>query len=145
MLSAAWPALRALAEGAPSREVCGLLVRPPGGEVEVWPLTNAALDPGRAFAVAPVELLAALRRLDAAGGELLAVFHSHPFGGATLSAEDLRQAVIDGIPVLPGVAQVVVALEQGRAVEVRVHRWTDDHYEGSTGWRLEESARGPSH
>ena len=40
----------------------------------------------------------------------------------------------DGAPVLPGVAQLVVALEQGRATSLKVHRWTGSGFEASEPW-----------
>jgi proteasome lid subunit RPN8/RPN11 len=135
LADAGWPLPRlvALAEGSPAAEVCGLLVRV-GERVEPWPMDNAAADPARAFALAPRDLLAALRRLDAEGGQLVAVYHSHLAGGADLSARDLAGAVVEGRPLLPGAAQLVVALDRGRAASVRVHRWTGSAFEASELW-----------
>lgn len=134
-LAAAAPRLAALAEADPDQEACGLVVGgPSGGQVEPWPLQNRAPDPRRAFLLGPAELLAALRRLDAEGRVLLAVYHSHPAGGAELSQQDLAGALVDGAPLLGGVAQVVVALERGRAVRVRAHRWRDVRYVGDDLW-----------
>lgn len=132
-LAAAAPRLVALAEAAPDLEVCGLLVDGPGG-VEAWPMPNRAADPARAFALGPADLLDALRRLEGEGRALLAVFHSHPGGGPELSARDLDGALVDGTPLLGGVAQVVVALEAGRACTVRAHRWTEGRYAGVDLW-----------
>ena len=126
--------LAALAEAAPEREVCGLVVGDPAGLAEVWPLTNAAPDPRRAFALGPQDLLEALRRLEREGRTLLAVYHSHPSGGADLSALDLANALSDGTPLLEGVAQVVVALQGGKASTVRAHRWMDGRYRGRDLW-----------
>ncbi len=129
--------LAALAEAEPGREACGLVVsasRDLPGDPEAWPVPNAAPDPRRAFALAPEALLGALRRLEAEGRVLLAVYHSHPGGGADLSARDLDGALCEGLPVLEGVAQVVVALEGGRACTVRAHRWADGRYRGTDLW-----------
>jgi proteasome lid subunit RPN8/RPN11 len=130
-----WPLVRlaALAEGSPAEEICGLLVRLPG-EVTPWPVRNVAAAPATAFELDPQELLAALRRLDREGGELLAVYHSHPAGGADLSPRDLAGALVDGSPLLPGVAQLVVALGQGRAERIRIHRWRGAEYVASEPW-----------
>jgi proteasome lid subunit RPN8/RPN11 len=133
-LSAVASRLAALAEADAAREVCGLVVAGEGGPAEVWPLENAAADPRRAFAIAPADLLRALRRLEAEGRRLLAVYHSHPEGGAGLSARDLDQALVDGEPLLGGVAQVVIALRDGRACTVRAHRWTGGRFEGEDLW-----------
>jgi len=131
------PRLVALAEGDATREVCGLVVGFPGG-VEPWPFENRATDPRRAFALGPSDLLVALRRLEGEGRALLAVYHSHPSGGADLSRRDVDQALADGAPLLGGVAQLVVALERGRAVRVRAHRWKGDHFEGEDLWTPEQ-------
>jgi len=133
-LAAVAPALVALAEAEPGREVCGLVVSSPVGPPEPWPLPNEAARPERAYQVAPEAMLAALRRLDAEGRALLAVFHSHPAGGADLSRSDLGAALVDGRPLLEGVAQIVVSLEAGRAVKVRAHRWTNHQFEGDDLW-----------
>lgn len=130
-----WPLgrLAALAEGSPEAEVCGLLVSL-GEEVSPWPMRNVAAAPATAFELDPRELLAALRRLDREGGELLAVYHSHLAGGADLSTRDLAGALAGGSPVLPGVAQLVVALEQGRADRIGVHRWSGTRFVASEPW-----------
>ncbi len=131
-----WPIARlvALAEASPAEEVCGLLVSGTGGEVEPWPFTNVSATPASAFEFEPRELLGALRRLDEAGGRLVAVYHSHLAGGAGLSPRDVAGALVDGAPVLPGAAQVVVALEGGRARRIRAHRWTGQGFEPSDLW-----------
>lgn len=133
-LLAVAPILAGLAEAAPDREVCGLVVTGPGGAPEAWPVPNRAGDPRRGFALGPEELLRALQRLDEEGRVLLAVYHSHPAGGAELSARDLDGALAGGAPVLEGVAQVVVALEGGRAATVRAHRWLGSRYQGVDLW-----------
>jgi proteasome lid subunit RPN8/RPN11 len=127
--------LAALAEASPGRETCGLVLDWGECAWEVRPLANAAGDPARAYALAPADLLAALRELDGRGGRLAAVFHSHPSGGADLSRRDLEAALCDGRPLLDGVAQVVVALSDGRAEAVRVHRWDGRRYAGRDLWR----------
>jgi proteasome lid subunit RPN8/RPN11 len=128
------PRLVELAERDPGREVCGLVVTLPSSGAEAWPLPNRAAHPGRAFRLGPAEVLAALRRLEAEGRALLAVYHSHPAGGPDLSARDLAEAVVDGKPLLQGVLQVVIALDGGRATRVRAHRWTGQRYEAIDHW-----------
>jgi proteasome lid subunit RPN8/RPN11 len=123
-----------MAEGSPGAEVCGLLVSAAGGEVEPWPLTNVSAEPATGFVLEPRGLLGALRRLDESGGRLIAVYHSHLAGGAGLSPRDLAGALVDGAPVLPGVAQVVVAMEGGRARRIRTHRWTGQGFEPADVW-----------
>ena len=126
--------LAALAEAEPHREICGLVEVGPDGTPRVVPLANRAAEPDAAFALDPGDVLAALRRADGGGGAVLAVYHSHPRGGAGLSARDLDQALADGKPLLPGVGQVVVALLDGRAERVRWHRWEGGRYRPSDLW-----------
>jgi proteasome lid subunit RPN8/RPN11 len=126
-----WPVARlvALAEASPGAEVCGLLVRDGRGEVVAWPMVNVAPTPATAFEVDPAGLLAALRWLQAEGADAVAVYHSHLAGGLDLSARDLEGALADGVPVLPGAAQLVVALQGGRARGVRAHLWSGRAFE----------------
>lgn len=116
------PALAAEAEAAPGREVCGFVLAE-GGRCRLDPARNVAVDPARRFEIAPRDLFALHRRLREGGLVLCAVYHSHPEGGAGLSAAD-REAMLleDGTPVLPGIDQLVIGLRQGRAEEARVHR-----------------------
>jgi len=134
LLEAVAPTLAALAEAEPGQEICGLVVARADGQPEAWPLRNAAPDPRRAFALDPSDLLVALRRLDGEGLALLAVYHSHPEGGAELSARDLDGALANGAPLLGGVAQLVVALRAGRASTVRAHRWALGRFQGMDLW-----------
>ena len=136
-----WPLARlvALAEGSPAGEVCGLLVRGADGQVEAWPIDNASGSPATTFELEPRRLLEALRRLDELGWQVGAVYHSHLAGGAGLSARDLAGALIDGVPLLGGVAQVVVALRGGQATVVRVHRWNGLTYEPADLWSRQPS------
>lgn len=135
-LGAGWPLPRlvALAEAAPAEEVCGLLVRSPGGEVAAWPIANASPTPATAFELEPNGLLLAMQRLDETGGEVVAIYHSHLAGGAGLSTRDLDGALAGGAPFLGGVAQLVVALEGGRVTAIRAHRWTGHAFEASDVW-----------
>lgn len=128
------PALAALAEADPGREACGLVVATGAGVVEPWPFRNAAADPARHFLLAPAEVLAALRRLDATDGAILAVYHAHLEGGGGLSRADLDAALVDGRPLLEGVAQLVVALSRGEAQVVRCHRWDGRGYVSCDLW-----------
>jgi len=124
-----------MAEAEPGREICGLVEAGPGGAPRLRPLANQAPDPASAFELAPGDVLAAVRRLEREGGVLLAVYHSHPRGGAGLSARDLDQALCHGQPLLPGVDQLVVGLRGGRSERVCRHRWDGGRYRASDLWR----------
>ncbi len=116
----AWQAMRAHAAGSRD-EVCGALFGPPGGNAtRCAPLPNVAPDPRRTFVVDDGAHLAALRRADQDGLVQRALYHSHPDGSVELSAADRRGlAFADGLPRLPGVVMIVVAVRIGCAVDVR--------------------------
>lgn len=134
-LAALAAALAREAERDPSRECCGLVIADPTGGLRHQPVANVAASPASAFELCPAALLSTLRRLDGGGERLVAVYHSHLFGGPGLSRRDLEAALVDGWPLLAGVEQVVIALQGGRAVEVRAHAWDGSAYAGRTVWR----------
>lgn len=111
-----------LAEGQPSREVCGFVVRRGAGAVEVRELANVAAPAAAAFELDPAEELRLLEGLASEGGEVLAIFHSHLDAPATPSPSDVAGAFSDGVPLWPGVEHVIVSLRAGRAAEVRRYR-----------------------
>jgi len=117
----------ALAEASPDREICGFILEGPAGQ-EVAPAPNVAMDPGRGFLVAPETLLALLRGAEASGRRLVALYHSHPSGGARLSSRDLAELIVDGHPTLPGVELWVVSLEGGKARELLSFSWNGEGY-----------------
>ncbi|MBY0227678.1 MAG: M67 family metallopeptidase [Gemmataceae bacterium] len=89
-------------------ECCGLLA---GKKGEAWraeayhPLVNSLASPVE-YASEPRSMLAALRAIDAAGQELLAVCHSHPTSAPVPSRKDLdRNPFEDSVPhVILGLA-----------------------------------------
>jgi proteasome lid subunit RPN8/RPN11 len=89
----------------------------------VAPLRNVAERPRERFLVDPAAHLALSRRLRAESGRIVAAFHSHVDGPARLSDEDLREALADGEPVLPGVDLIVVGVRSGIIQEIRVFGW----------------------
>jgi proteasome lid subunit RPN8/RPN11 len=124
-LAALLPALAALAEVEPDREVCGFVLRDAERGFTVLPARNSASDPARRFEVDPRDLFAVHRRSREGGPAVAAVYHSHPRGGGgALSAADRAALLLeDGGPLLPGVALIVVGMGGERAEEVRVHCW----------------------
>jgi proteasome lid subunit RPN8/RPN11 len=120
-------------------EGCGVLLAGEGG-IRMVPLSNAqarhhARDPAdfpqdarRAFVFEPRDWLGVLRSADASGERVLAVFHSHPDGPARFSTEDRRLAAPDGIPLLPGVAHLVVALRAGHPTGAAWALWKDGDF-----------------
>jgi proteasome lid subunit RPN8/RPN11 len=120
--------LAAVAEASPVTEVCGFAVERADGLAELWPVPNTAADPRHAFRMDPAEVLRALRLADQEGRRLLALYHSHPSGGSSLSSSDLGELTAGGKPVLPGVELWVIALEDGVATEIRAHAWAGGGY-----------------
>lgn len=72
------------------REAVGLLSGHGGVALQSHALRNIAPPPHdrRAFLAAPYDQFRTERRIAAAGLDVTAVYHSHPDGGAALSAED---------------------------------------------------------
>jgi proteasome lid subunit RPN8/RPN11 len=122
-LQAAWP-----------EEGCGVLLEGEGG-IRFLPLANAqaahqARDPEafprdarRAFTIEPSTWLRLMKELEAGGDRLLAIVHSHPEGPAHFSDEDRRQAAPEGLPLFPGMAHLVVALQRGTPVKAVWALW----------------------
>jgi proteasome lid subunit RPN8/RPN11 len=124
----------ALCEAEPEREACGFVVRREGA-LRVEPVPNAAdryhaLDPARfprtsrdSYLMDPKEQLRIHRELEAWGGEIAAVWHSHVETGAYFSAKDRADATVDGAPAVPGADYLVLGVKGGRVTEVRRYRW----------------------
>ena len=131
--------LAALCEAAPDREVCGFLLRRDGA-LHVVPVPNAAdryhaVDPVRfprtsreAYLMDPRAQLRALRELDATGGAVVAVWHSHVEVGAYFSAKDRADAAVEGQPAVPGAEYLVLGVRGGRVTEVRRFTWDGRDY-----------------
>ncbi|MDY7227948.1 Mov34/MPN/PAD-1 family protein [Hyalangium rubrum] len=123
------------------QEGCGVILRAgPSGPWRVRPLRNAydryhAADPVRfphtsrtAYHFELQEWLAVNEEADALGEQVACVFHSHVNGFAGFSAEDRAQAAPAGLPVLPGVSYLVVAVLEGRATEAQLFWWQDGDF-----------------
>jgi proteasome lid subunit RPN8/RPN11 len=57
------------------------------------------------------------------------IYHSHVDAGAYFSETDRGNAMVDGTPAYPTATYVVVGVTQGRASEVRAHRWSAEQGE----------------
>jgi [CysO sulfur-carrier protein]-S-L-cysteine hydrolase len=126
--------ISALCEADPEREVCGFVVRR-GDALEVVPLPNVAdryhaVDPVHfprtsrdSYLMDPRAQLRLLEALDADGGAVAAVWHSHIEVGAYFSAKDRADAVVDGRPVVPGAEHLVFGVRAGRVTEVKRFRF----------------------
>lgn len=122
--------IAALCEADPAREVCGFVVRR-GGALQVVQVTNVAdryhaVDPERfprtsrdAYLMDPKEQLRVHRELEAWGGEIVAVWHSHVEVGAYFSEKDRADAVVDGAQAVPGAEYLVLGVRGGRVTEAK--------------------------
>mgnify|MGYP005823829215 CR=1 FL=1 len=125
--------IAALCEADPEREVCGFVVRR-RGLLEVEPIPNAAdryhaHDPvgfprtsRDGYLMDPRAHLRLLQALDAEGGEVVAVWHSHVEVGAYFSARDRADALAGGLPVVPGAEYLVFGVRGGKVTEARRFR-----------------------
>ena len=74
------------------RECCGVIGGTAGEMPELYPLTN--LEPGNTrYRIADAELYRVYRELDERGGEILAIYHSHPSTPAYPSPTDVALAL----------------------------------------------------
>ncbi len=124
----------ALCEADPEREVCGFVVQR-GGALHVERIPNLAdryhaVDPEHfprtsrdSYLMDAKEQLRVHREIEAWGGEIAAVWHSHVETGAYFSAKDRADAVVDGAPAVPGAEYLVFGVRGGRVFEVRRFRW----------------------
>ncbi|MGI5861709.1 MAG: Mov34/MPN/PAD-1 family protein [Myxococcales bacterium] len=119
------PAIEHCERAWPS-EACGLVFGKSKAGLRIAPVRNA-LAAGRAlngYEMDPVELLAELRRAERGGERLIAIYHSHPCGSLTLSAADKESALGPGHePLWPGVAYLVVGVNEGRATGLQCFEW----------------------
>jgi proteasome lid subunit RPN8/RPN11 len=126
--------IAALCEADPEREACGFVVRR-GNGLEVVPVANVAdryhaQDPERfprtsrdSYLMDPKEQLRLHRELESWGGEIVAVWHSHVDVGAYFSAKDRADAVVDGVPAVPGAEHLVFGVRGGRVTEAKRFRY----------------------
>jgi len=124
----------ALCEADPEREVCGFVVQR-GGALHVERIPNLAdryhaVDPEHfprtsrdSYLMDAKEQLRVHREIEAWGGEIAAVWHSHVETGAYFSAKDHADAVLDGAPAVPGAEYLVLGIRGGRVAEVKRFRW----------------------
>ncbi len=80
-------------------EACGLVVGKLNSTRSVIPITNV-LHSATRFRMDPVEQLKAFMLADEKGWDILAIYHSHPYGISQPSATDLDELTFPGIVYL---------------------------------------------
>ena len=128
-----------LCEAEPHREACGFVIRK-GGVLLVEPIANVAdryhaADPVQfprtsldSYLMDPKEQLRVHKDLEATGGAIAVVWHSHVETGAYFSQKDRADAVIDGSPAVPGAEYLVLGLRRGRVIEVKRFAWDGETF-----------------
>ncbi len=128
-----------LCEADPAREVCGFVLRR-AGALHVEPIANVAdashaADPVQcpctsrdSYLMDPREQLRVHRELQASGGEIVAIWHSHVEVGAYFSTKDRADALLDGVQVVPGAEYIVLGVRGGRVTEARRYRLEDGNF-----------------
>jgi len=100
-------------------ECCGMVGGSEGRATSVVPVANAAASPLR-FEMDPQGQYDALKQIEDADGELLAIYHSHTKSAAYPSQTDVNQAVN-----WPDAIYVIVSLEDPRSPDVKGY-WLKD-------------------
>jgi proteasome lid subunit RPN8/RPN11 len=137
-----WREVAAHCERSAPEEAVGVVIEEDGA-LWVHPLENAVArlaedEPGRwpggpseAFAVDPKEWMTLEQDLDASGGRIAWLYHSHVGHPAVLSEADRAFATVGQAPLIAGLRLLVVAVRDGRAAEAtawsfREGTWTLD-------------------
>jgi proteasome lid subunit RPN8/RPN11 len=116
-------ALLAHAEAVRPNEACGLLAGWGGRACRVYPVENIHHSP-TVYEMNPAQQLAAFLYMEAAGWDLIAIYHSHPAGPAEPSPTDIAQAYYpDSVYVivspLPGALGAPAWRVRGFKIEAR--------------------------
>lgn len=94
-------------------EACGLLAGRDGRATAVFPVENIHHSPVL-YEMDPLQQIRAILELEKQGDEMLAIFHSHPYGPARPSVTDVEQAYY------PESLQVIISLADPERPSVRV-------------------------
>jgi proteasome lid subunit RPN8/RPN11 len=87
-------------------EGCGLIAGPRAGEAARFIAMDNVLGSSTAYEMDPAQLIRTMRDLRESGQELVAIYHSHPFGPANPSATDVQRAYY------PDAIHVIVSLSE---------------------------------
>ena len=126
--------MRSHVETCAPLEACGLLAGKDGSVREIIVITNRAMSPVR-FQMEPLEQIQAFNRMEAAGYELLGIFHSHPAGPPVPSATDIAEAAYPVVQIIwsrlkdqtdSGWQARGFWIEDGKALEVTLQMEEDE-------------------
>ena len=112
-------AIVAHAREAGSLECCGLIAGRARVPTRTIRCANVATNPAVRYRIGPREQLAAFRSMDAAGEDLVGIYHSHPASAPFPSPTDRAEAFY------PDTAYVLVSLRSGEP-ELRAYRIAAD-------------------
>lgn len=108
------------ARGEAPNECCGLLAGRDGRVERVYPGTNIDHSP-YTYLMDPKEQLAAFKEMEAAGLDLLGIYHSHTHTSAYPSRTDVAKAFY------PDALYVIVSLARPDDPNIRAFRVADGH------------------
>ena len=91
-------------------EACGLAAGRPGLVEQIYPVANR-LHSSTRFEMDPLEQLRAFQEIEAAGLELVAIYHSHPLGPPNPSPTDLAEFAYPGVIYLIWMPESDAALD----------------------------------
>jgi proteasome lid subunit RPN8/RPN11 len=94
-----WETMRNHVESSSPLEACGLLAGKDGMVKEVFLIANEAESRVK-FRMDPIEQLHAFDQIEAAGLDLLGIFHSHPSGPEYISTTDMAEAAYQVVQII---------------------------------------------
>ncbi len=103
-------------------ETCGLIGGQNGRALKIYPLRNAAPNPRIHYLAHPEDLVAAVLDIeDARGGQVLAIYHSHPASPAYPSPTDVRDAFDPELneALYPDATYILISLMNPQMAQVR--------------------------
>jgi proteasome lid subunit RPN8/RPN11 len=108
------------AKAAHPREGCGLIAGMRSSLVgtRLMPITNVAASAAE-YEMDPAELIKTLKDLRSSGEDLVAIYHSHPYGPASPSRVDIERAYF------PEAAHLIVSLAELERPRVAAFRIVD--------------------
>ena len=93
-------------------EICGLVSGHDGRAIALYPVENILHSPV-AYEMEPLGQVRAMLAIEAAGLDLLAIYHSHPDGPARPSVTDVAQSYY------PDSAYIIISLADREAPSIR--------------------------